>query len=176
MVIEQRSTPSEHGHTVAVARRSRRPNWGYLSRSVSRYGVVSSELVIYSPDASERDRRWAEVSRAYGAAAAGVALLAWIGFAAAGVSPLVAIVAIAVVASLVGLLLAHRTRDVRHGAVRVSACGTVLLGYGADHEAQRRLDALAETMQQASAACRAGELDPTRFEQVWRATYAHATA
>ncbi|MGO4681389.1 DUF6611 family protein [Microbacterium sp. 2MCAF23] len=175
MVIEQRFTPSQHGHPAGMARRAR-PAWGYLSRSVSRYGVVSSELVIYSPDVPERDRRWADASRSYGAVAAGVALLAWIGFAAAGISPLVAILVIAAVGILVGVLLARRTRAVRRGAARVSACGSLLLAYGPDHDAQRRLDALAETMQHASASYRAGELDPEGFEQIWRATYAHAAS
>lgn len=175
MVIEQRFTPSPHGHPAGTPRRAR-PPWGYLSRSVSRYGVVSSELVIYSPDAPERDRRWADASRTYGVAAAGVALLAWIGFAAAGVSPLAAILVIAAGAVVVGVLLARRTRAVRRGAARVSACGSALLGYGPDHDAQRRLDALAEVMQHASEAYRAGELDPLGFERVWRATFAHAAA
>ncbi|MFD6700141.1 MULTISPECIES: DUF6611 family protein [unclassified Microbacterium] len=173
MVIEQRFTPSRHGHSAGTARRAR-PSWGYLSRAVSRYGVVSSELVIYSPDAPERDRRWAEASRTYGAVAAGGALLAWIGFAAAGVSPMVAILAIAAVAVVVGLLLARRTRAVRRGAARVSACGSALLAYGPDHDARRRLDALADAMLGASLAYRSGALDEEGFDRVWRAVYTHA--
>jgi|GEM_PF-2498870 len=175
MVIEQWSASSGHLSSATASPRPR-PQWGYLSRSVSRYGVVSSELVIYSPDSSARDRRWAEASRVYGAVAAGAALLAWIGFAAAGVSPLAAILVIAALVLAGGLLLARRTRGVRHSAARVSTCGSALLAYGADHDAQRRLDTLAETMQHASSAYRAGELDPERFEQIWRATYAHAAA
>ena len=175
MVIEQRFTPSEHRHSATTARRPR-PPWGYLSRSVSRYGVVSSLLVIYAPDASERDLRWAEVSRVYGAIAAGAALLAWIGFAATGVAPLPALLVIAVVVVVGGVLLARRTRDVRQGAARVAACGSALLAYGADHDDQHRLDALADAMQQASAAYRSGALDEESFARVWRATYAHAAA
>ncbi|MBS1907965.1 MAG: hypothetical protein JST33_15710 [Actinobacteria bacterium] len=175
MVIEQRFTPSGHRHPAPAVRRPR-PSWGYLSRSVSRYGVVSCLLVIYPPDASPGDRRWAEVARLYGALAAGAALVAWIGFAAAGVAPLPALPVIAAVGALVGALLARRTRDVRRTAARVSACGSALLAHGPEHDAQRRLDALADTMQQASAAYRAGEIDRERFTEIWRATYAHAAA
>lgn len=175
MVIEQQSTPAERRHPAAAVRRSR-PSWGYLSRAVSRYGVVSSLLVIYSPEASSRDRRWAEAGRVYGVVAAGAALVAWIGFAAAGVSPLAAVLVILAVAAAVGALLARRTRGVRRGAARVSACGSALLAYGADHDAQRRLDALADAMQQASTAYRGGTIDAQRFTEIWRATYAHAQA
>jgi len=175
MVMEQRFTPSGHRHPAAVARRPR-PHWGHLSRSVSRYGVVSSELVIYSPDAAEQDRRWAELSRVFGTVVAGGALLAWIGFAAAGVSPLIALLAIAAVAIPAGVVLARSTRAVRHGAARVASCTSGLQPDTADREAQRRLDALADAMQQASEDYRSGAMDPERFLQVWRATYVHAQA
>lgn len=175
MVIEQQSTPAERRHPARAVRRPR-PSWGYLSRAVSRYGVVSSLLVIYAPDASPRDRRWAEASRVYGAVAAGAALLAWVGFAAAEVSPLPALLVITAGVTVVGVLLAGRTRGVRRSAARVSACGSALLAYGADHDAQRRLDALADAMQQASAAYRDGRIDVQRFTEIWRATYAHAQA
>jgi len=175
MVMEQRFTPSEHRHPAAVARRPR-PHWGHLSRSVSRYGVVSSELVVYSPDAAERDRRWAELSRVFGTVVAGGALLAWIGFAAAGVPPLIALLAIAAVAIPAGIVLARSTRAVRHEAARVASCTSGLQPDTADREAQRRLDALADAMQQASEEYRSGAMDPERFLQVWRATYVHAQA
>lgn len=175
MVIEQRTTLSRHHFVRPVPRRSR-PRWGYLSRSVSRYGVVSSTLVIYPPDAPERERRWAEIARGYGVVAFGGGLLVWIGCASAGIPPLAALVAIAAVAVPAGLTLWSRTRAVRRAAARVSACSSLLRADGDDRDAQRRLDALADTIQGASEAYRHGALDRAGFDRVWRAAYAHAAA
>ncbi|GAB6859482.1 DUF6611 family protein [Microbacterium xylanilyticum] len=173
MVIEQRSVPSPR-HPVAPAAHRPRPHWGYLSRSVSRYGVVSSTLVIYAPDSPERERRWAELARGYGVFAFGGGLLLWIGCAAAGVAPLAAMILIAAVLTPVGIAIAGRTRGVRRAAAVVTSCCSGLRVDGEDRDAQRRLDALADSIQGASAAYRAGTLDRDGFERVWRAAYAHA--
>ncbi|WP_336627979.1 MULTISPECIES: DUF6611 family protein [unclassified Microbacterium] len=173
MVIEQRTTPSQHGASPHALHRSR-PHWGYLSRSVSRYGVVSSTLVIYSPDAPAPERCRAELSRGYGVFAFGGGLLVWIGCAAAGIAPLAALVAIAAVTVPVGIVLARGTRAVRCTAATVTACCSGLRVDGEDRDAQRRLDALADSIQGASAAYRAGALDREGFERVWRAVYTHA--
>ncbi|VXB53553.1 conserved hypothetical protein [Microbacterium sp. 8M] len=173
MVIEQRSTPSPRQPVPPAGRRAR-PHWGYLSRSVSRYGVVSSTLVIYSPDASERDRRRADVARGYGVLAFGGGLLLWIGCAAAGIPPLWALAAIAAAAIPLGAVLARRTRGVRRAAAVVTSCSSGLRVDGEDRDAQRRLDAIADSIQGASAAYRAGALDPQAFDRIWRAAYAHA--
>ena len=175
MVIEQRTTPSPHGASAPALHRPR-PRWGYLSRSVSRYGVVSSTLVIYSPDAPAQERRRAELSRGYGVVGFGGGLLVWIGCAAAGIAPLVALVVIAAVTVPVGIALARSTRAVRRTAVAVTACCSGLRVDGEDRDAQRRLDALADSIQGASAAYRAGELDREEFEHAWRTAYAHAKA
>ena len=151
-----------------------RPHWGYLSRTVSRYGVVSSRLVIYSPDATVQARRWAGISRSYGAVAGGAALLAWIGLSAVGVLPLVAILLILALVVPVGIVLAQRTRQVRRRAVTVVASCAVLLGDESERDDQRRLDSLAAALQEASSAYRRGELDERGFSRVWRTVYAHA--
>ncbi|WP_439901856.1 DUF6611 family protein [Microbacterium azadirachtae] len=173
MVIEQRSLPSPH-HPVPPALRRPRPHWGHLSRSVSRYGVVSSTLVIYAPDSPEIERRWAELARGYGVFAFGGGLLVWIGCAAAGIPPLAALVVIAAVTLPVGIVLARRTRAVRHAAATVSACCSGLRPDDEGRAAQRRLDAIADSLMGASAAYRAGDLDGPAFERIWRAAYAHA--
>ncbi|MBS1699991.1 MAG: hypothetical protein JST25_16505 [Actinobacteria bacterium] len=175
MVIEQRSTPSRR-HPAPPARRPARPHWGYLSRSVSRYGVVSSVLVIYAPDTPERERRWAEVSRGYGVVALGVGLLVWIGCASAGVPPLAALAVIAAITVPIGVVLARRTRGVRRAAATVTSYCSTLRADGEGRDAQRRLDALADSMQGACAAYRDGALDRAGFDRVWHAAYTHAQA
>ena len=180
MVIDQRTAAP--GRVSRPVRRRDRPHWGYLSRSVSRYGVISSVLVVYPPDASEHERRWADVSRSYGAVAGGAALLAWIGFSAAGLSPLAAILLILALVLPVGIVLARRTRGVRRRAVTVVASSSALVVDAADHASrgsgtgQRRLDSLADAMQEASAAYRRGALDEAGFLRVWRTVYVHAAA
>ncbi|GAA4480214.1 DUF6611 family protein [Microbacterium panaciterrae] len=175
MVIVQRTAAPGRAPSHPVLRRPR-PHWGYLSRSVGRYGVVSSVLVIYSPDASEHDRRRADLSRVYPPIAGGTALIAWIGLSAAGLPLLPSALVLAVLVIPLGILLAVRSGPTRHAAATVWSC-TPLLGEDDEQASgRRRLDALADTIQAASLAYRRREIDPDRFERIWRSVHLHAMA
>ncbi|MDQ4213426.1 DUF6611 family protein [Microbacterium sp. ASV81] len=181
MVIEQRSafpegTPS--GSARVRAPRTHRPrlHWGYLSRTVSRYGVVSSLLVIYPPEASERDRRRAEISRCYPPVAGGAGLILWIALTAVGVPPLASALLLGALLVAAGVALARSTRTVRRAAAALWSCSPMRGESSEQGEHRRRLDALADTIQAASLAYRSGAMDPGRFERIWHSAYAHAAA
>jgi hypothetical protein len=175
MAIDHRLPHTTH-LTPQPAVRRHRPRWGYLSRSVSRYGVISTTLVIYSPDTTERERRQAEISRCYAPTAVGAGVVAWVALVSAGLPPLVA--AILLVALLVpgGVLLARRARPVRE---RAAALWSVDSAFRTEDEGglrRRRLEALGESMQDSATAYMDGMIGFDRFQRVWRATYAHALA
>ncbi|WP_295014491.1 DUF6611 family protein [uncultured Microbacterium sp.] len=172
MVIDHRPRLAPAPSHAAI--RPAPPRWGYVSRAVSRYGAVSTTLVVYPPDASERDRRRADLSRAYAPVAGAVALFGWIGLSAAGAPPLAAIVAILVVVLSVGAALSRRARPVRRASAVVAACCSAFHEDDEQRAAQRRLDALADAMVVASASFRAGEVDGDEFARTWRAVHAHA--
>lgn len=153
------------------------PRWGHLSRSVSHYGTVSCVLAIYPPDSSDAERRLAEANRLYAPLAFGGSVVAWVALCAVDVPPLLAAIALAAVLLPFGILLSRRSRDIRHRTVTLSSSRSGLGEDTAEESAQRRrLDTLAEALEDAAVALRQGIEDREGFDRVWRAVYAHAAA
>lgn len=155
----------------------RAPRWGHLSRSVSHYGTVACVLAIYPPDSSDAERRLAEANRLYAPLSFGGSVVAWVALCAVGAPPLLAAIALAVVLLPVGILLSRRSRGIRSQTITLSSSRSGLGDDTADERArQRRLDTLAEALEDAAVACRQGVSDRAGFDRVWRAAYAHALA
>lgn len=155
----------------------RLPRWGHLSRTVSHYGTVSCVLAVYPPDSTDAERRLAEAHRWYTPLSWGGGVVAWVILCATGLSPFSAAVLLAAMLLPIGIVLARASRDIRRRTVTVSACRS---GLGEDtpeeRMQQRRLDHLAEALGDAALACRRGVIDRDRFDRVWRAAYAQASA
>lgn len=171
------ASPLRPSSAPGLPSQSRTPRWGHVSRSVSRYGVVSCVLVIYPPDSSERERRLAEAHRLYAPLSLGGGVVAWVALCAQNANPLFAAAMLVALLAPIGCILNVRSRDVRRRAVVMAASRSGLTEATAAEQAQQlRLDTLAETLEDAAFACRRGFSDRAAFERVWRASYDHALA
>lgn len=151
------------------------PRWGHVSRTVSHYGTVASVLSIYPPDSPAAERRMAEANRFFTPLALGGGVVLWVGLCVAGVSPLLAALLLTAVLLPVGISLSGRTRGIRQRTVTLSSSRSGLHEETAQERAQqRRLDTIAEALQDASFACRHGVISRAEFDRAWRAAYAHA--
>ncbi|WP_435742595.1 DUF6611 family protein [Microbacterium sp. PMB16] len=160
--------------TPAPANRSV-PRWGHISRTVSHYGTVTSVLAVYPPDSTAVERRLAEVNRFFAPLALSGGVVAWIGLCAAGIPPLVAALLLAAVLFPVGVSVSRRAHDIRQRTVTLASSRSGLHEESAQERSQqRRLDTIAEALQDASFACRHGVISRAEFDRAWRAAYAHA--
>lgn len=151
------------------------PRWGHVSRTVSHYGTVASVLTVYPPDSTSAERRLAEADHLFTPLALGGGVVLWAGLCAAGVPPLLAAVLLAAVLLPVGISLSRRASDIRRRTATLSSSRSGLHEESAEERAQqRRLDTIAEALQDAAFACRHGVISRREFDRAWRAAYAHA--
>jgi hypothetical protein len=151
------------------------PRWGHVSRTVSHYGTVASVLAIYPPDSTGAERRLAEANRFFTPLALGGGVVVWVGLCAVGVPPLLAALALTAVLLPVGISLSRRARDIRQRTVTLAASRSGLHEESAQERSQqRRLDTIAEALQDAAYACRQGVISRQEFDRAWRAAYVHA--
>lgn len=133
------------------------PRWGYVSRTAGRYGIVSSRLVVYPPDAPEGRRLFADLSHRFTPLAVIGGVLAWAALCGLGATPELAALAVLLVAVPVAIFLAVKAAPVRRRAVAISSCCSAL-----------RPDAI----QGAGSALLSGIIREDAFDRVWRAVYA----
>lgn len=152
------------------------PRWGYVSRTAGRYGIVSSRLVVYPPDAPEERRLFADLSHRFTPLAVIGGVLAWAALCGLGATPELAALAVLLVAVPVAVVLAVKAAPVRRRTVTVSSCCSALRPDADDLVCSERLEALAATLQGAESALRSGVIREDAFDRVWRAVYAEAVA
>lgn len=151
------------------------PRWGHVSRTVSHYGTVASVLAIYPPDSTDAERRLAEANRFFTPLALGGGVVVWVGLCAVGVPPLLAALVLTAALLPVGISLSRRARGIRQRTVTLAASRSGLHEETAEERShQRRLDTIAEALQDAAFACRHGVISRREFDRAWRAAYAHA--
>ena len=152
------------------------PRWGYVSRTAGRYGIVSSRLVVYPPDAPEERRLFADLSHRFTPLAVIGGVLAWAALCGLGATPELAVLAVLLVVVPVAVVLAVKAAPVRRRTVAVSSCCSALRPDAADLACSERLEMLAATIQGASSALRSGVVREDAFDRVWRAVYAEVEA
>lgn len=142
---------------------------------MSHYGTVASVLAIYPPDSTAAERRLAEANRLFTPLALGGGVVLWVGLSAVGVPLLLAALVLTAVLLPVGISLSRRARGIRQRTVTLSSSRSGLHEESAEERSQqRRLDTIAEALQDAAFACRHGVISRPEFDRAWRAAYAHA--
>ncbi|WP_424937032.1 MULTISPECIES: DUF6611 family protein [Bacteria] len=148
------------------------PRWGYVSRTAGRYGIVSSRLVVYPPDAPEGRRLFADLSHRFTPLAVIGGVLAWAALCGLGATPELAALAVLLVAVPVAIFLAVKAAPVRRRAVAISSCCSALRPDAEDLACSERLEVLAAAIQGAGSALLSGIIREDAFDRVWRAVYA----
>ncbi|MFJ4036584.1 DUF6611 family protein [Microbacterium sp. NPDC090007] len=167
-----RSSDPEPG-TPSVPRRPKQ-RWGYITHSTSRYGSSETELVVYPPDASEQERTWATGVHAFAPVAATVTVLAALAVVLAGVSPAHAFPTMMVVLAVGGAAALLKTMRVRRRSCAVWV-GVSPLHPDPDRAcARRRLEALADTMHDASDALADGRMSTAEYLDLWQDVFTEA--
>ena len=160
--------------TRTQGRKSRPVRWGHLQQAVARHGVVTTRLVVYPPDASDAERRWAHRLHGFAPIAVGAGTSCWLLLIALGVSPEHSAVTLLCLIAPVGIHLWRRARAVRS---RTISLWSNRAGFRSDPADERREEMLAlysSVMENACDDLRRGLITRETFERIWASVYADA--
>ncbi len=145
--------------------------WGHVSHFVSRHGVRTSRLVVYSPVSSDRERFRAWLSGAFAPVGLGAGVVGWLLCVAAGLSPEGAAIGFAIVGTSIGVFLWWRARPLRGRVATAWSSRSVLRPSRDDDEREEMIMELSLLMQQATDDLRHGRIPRSVYERVWMAVY-----
>lgn len=160
--------------THTQARRSRPVRWGYLQQTVARHGVATSRLVVYPPNSSETERRWAQRFYGFAPIALGGGTSCWLLLIALGVSPEVSAIALLSIIAPVGSYLWWRSSQLRSRTIVLWSNRSGLWPHPDDEEREQTLTTLSSVMQAACADARRGAITGEAFERIWISVYVDA--
>ncbi|WP_308122830.1 DUF6611 family protein [Microbacterium marinilacus] len=157
---------------------SRTPSarWGYVSRSVGRYGAVSVRLVVYPPDSDPRDLLSADLFRFFVPCAVVLGLTGALALCAAGVPVGSAAAIVLAVLVPVGVFMGFRAAPVNRRAVSLWSCRSAFHVDRAALAAEQRAESLAHVLQSAAEDYRQGRSPHAVLQSEWQAAFDDITS
>lgn len=160
--------------THTQARKSRPIAWGSLQQTVARHGIVTSRLIVYPPDASERDRLRAHRFRNFTPIALGAGTVCWLLLIAAGASPEASAVVLLALIAPVGIALWRGSRPLRSRTISLWSNRSGLWPHPDDERREEMLTELSSVMQAACDDMRSGRITGDAFSHIWDRVYQDA--
>lgn len=160
--------------TRTQGRKARPIQWGSLQQAVARHGIVTSRLVIYPPDASDRDRLWAHRFHGFPPIALGGGTACWLLLIALGMSPETSAVLLAVLIAPIGISLWRRARPLHARTISLRSSRSGMWAHPDDERREEMLSKLSSVMEGACDDMRRGLITVETFESIWARVYGDA--